>query len=1040
MRKNARDYAVLLLLLFSFFQSFAQKPTVSGTVISETDGKPLEGVTVTNKATKKHTLTNAAGYFSIEAAKDEILQFAYVGFGSKDVKVAESKLISVKLTDGDKNLSDVVVTAYGVKQSKRGLAYQVQEIQGSEISDTRRENFFNSLAGKVAGLTVTPSTGSPGASTQIMLRGATSMDGNNQPLIVVDGVPYDNQTLNQENIVGGGANRNTDYGNRAMDINPEDIESLVILKGPEAAALYGSDGASGALIITTRKGTKGKGSVYYDNSFKWEKVYRFPETQKVYARGSNGVTNPLATTEISSISTVDLFRYFGDKYAPGTKLYDNMKAFFKSGFTQNHNLSVDGGNEGLTYRLSGNYLTQDGMVPNTGYTKYSARMSGSLKISPKMNLTTSFTYTGSKTKKAPKGTGSYYLTLLTFPADEDVTQYLNPDGTRKFLRSASDEYDNPFWDAYKNGLSDKLDRFNGVVSYSYDPFTWLNFGLTSSLDFYSQIGDSYLHPLSRAGISTNGYFSIYEQNTRNLNNQVKLLFKKKISNAFYNTLLAGFNNEANKTDIQSQDGSQLYEQEFRSINNTLLSTRSSMAKTLATRKARFFANYTLTYNNYLTLSLAGSREGNSTLMSRKNPDKDPFYNFGSASLSFVFTDLEPFKGIKWLNYGKARLSYGTTGKAPVYPYKIDEGFTNSTFTGGGYQLGTTGSNTGLKPEFSKTLEYGGEFKLFDNKLSLDVTRYETRSTDQIIAARTSYGTGTVLKYINGGEVTNKGVEILATIEPVKTKNVYWRSTFTFATNRGTITKMPSDLPTYYNSDTWVAGNLRSQMYVGAANGNLAGYISARSTKGELLIDPATGLPTYSADFYSVGNRQPDWTAGWVNRVDYKEFSLSFTFDIRRGGQVFNGNEFITYHLGLSPRTVDRDKLVVYNGVLQDGMQNTATPTINSITVNPLTVDAYYSSVSANPESQFVETVNWVRLRDLTLAYNMPSRWLKRQHIVSSAAVFVTGVDLFMLTNYSGADPSVNVNNASSRGYGGAGIDYGSLATPRGINVGCKVKF
>lgn len=1040
MRKNARFTAVLLLLLFSFFHSSAQTGTISGTVLSETDATPLEGVTVTNKTTNKRTMTNQAGYYSIAAQKGHVLTFIYVGYTTKEVTVQDVKSVSVKLVGDGKGLNDVIVTAYGQKQSKRSLGYQAQEIAGSDISETRRENFFNSLAGKVAGLMVTPSNGAPGSSTQIMLRGASSVDGNNSPLIVVDGVPYDNQTLNQESIVGGGANRNTDYGNRAMDLNPEDIETLVILKGPEASALYGSDGASGALIITTRKGSKGKATISYDNSFKWDKVYRFPEIQTKYARGTNGITNNNATVLINSMSTTILYpKYFGAEYAPGTKLYDNMHAFFQSGFTQNHNLGVEGGSDNASYRLSMNYLNQDGIVPNTNYTKYSARMTGSVKMSTKMNLTTSFTYTNSKNLKAPKGTGSYFINLLTFPSEVDVTDYLNPDDTRKLLRSTgTTEWDNPFWDVYKNSLTDKIDRVTGNATWSYDVLPWWNISVTSGIDFYAQIGDWFTHPQSRAGISTGGYYNVYEQSTRNLNNQFKFLFRKKLGN-FNNTFLVGFTNESYRTDVQSQDGNQLYEQEFKSINNTLLSSRNSMATISQSRKARFFGNYTLGYKTLLYLSLAGSREGNSNFMSRK-VYKDPWYNFGSASLSFVFTDLEALKHISWLNFGKARFSYGTTGKGPVTSYIIDEKFTNSNFTGGGYFLHTTGSNTSLKPEFSKTLEYGAELKLFDNKLSLDITRYETRSTDQIINARASYGTGFVQKYINGGEVTNKGIEILATIEPVKTKNLNWRTTFTFARNRGVITKMPVGLPTFYSSDTWVVANLRSQMYEGAANGNLAGYVAARSTTGELLINASTGLPTYTPEFMTVGNRQPDWTGGMMNRIEYKDFSLSFTFDFRKGGDVFNGNEFILYHLGLSARTTDRDRLVVYKGVLQDGMQNTATPTKNTITINPLTNENYYASVSANPESGFIERVNWVRLRDLTLSYNFPSRWLKRQNVISSAGVFITGVDLLMLTNYSGADPSVNVNNASGRGFGGAGIDYGSLAAPRGVNFGCRVKF
>ncbi len=1037
MRKFLCLATLSLGLLLTCFSGYAQEKQVSGTVLSE-NGTPLAGVTVTNLSTKKTTQTNASGTFSVVASKGELIQFAHVGFTTQTVNVGDNNSMHIRLLSSIKEEEVVIVTAYGVKKNKRETGYQAQEIKGEEVADTRRENFMTALSGRVAGLMVSTSSGAPGASTQIMLRGATSIDGNNQPLLVVDGVPFDNQTLNQENIVGGGANRNSDYGNRGADINPEDIETITILKGPEASALYGSDGASGAIIITTKKGTKGKASIYVDNSFKWDKVDRFPETQKVYGRGANGISNNASTTNLASISSTLFLRYFGEKYVPETVLYDNMKNFFQTGLTQNSNLSVEGGSDLTTYRLSTNYINQTGIIPNTGFNKLSAKLNGSIKIAPNVNLSSSMTYAKTKTQKAPKGMGGFFLNLLTWPADDDVRKWQTETGGRRLIRGTDVEYDNPFWDVYKNTSFDKSDRLIGNTNLNIDLFPWWNVGVTAGLDYYTQIGDQFYHPDSRLYFGS-GYYSIYEQTTRNITAQARSTFKKKIGD-FNNTLLIGVTNDDNRTEIQSQDGRNLYEKEFHSINNTLLSSRSSMATILATRKLRFFGNYNLAYKNLAYLSLAGSREGNSTFMSSV-VDKNPFYNFGSATLSFILSDLPAFKNLSWLSFAKPRVSYGTTGKGPSSPYMIDPKFTNSTLTGGGYFLGTTAANYGLKPEFTRNLEYGAELKLFGSKLSLDFTRYELRSTDQIISARVSYGTGAVLKTINGGEVTNKGIEVLATVEPIKTKTFLWRSTFSFSRNRGTITQMPSGLPTYYNSDTWVAGNIRSQMFVGAPNGNLAGFISARNTNGELLINPSTGLPTYIPEsFVSIGNRSPDWTGGWINRFNYKNFLLSFTLDIRKGGEVFNGNEFVLYHIGLSARTLDRDKLVIYDGVLQDGMQNTSTPTRNTIMINPMTVDEYYSSVTANPESQFVETVNWLRMRDITLSYSLPSSVLKRIKPVQAASFFVSGTDVFMLTNYSGADPSVSVNNASARGYGGSGIDFGSMAVPRGINAGFKVNF
>lgn len=1037
MRKLVKALLVLLLLQITQL-SFAQERVISGVVLGEDDNSPLKDVTVSVKGTNTATKTNQVGYFSLKAQKNQVLVFSYVDYVRTEVVVGDNNQVNVKLVQAQKQLGEVVVTAYGITKNKRDVGYQTQEIKGEDVADTRRENFMTALSGRVAGLMVSTSSGAPGASTQIMLRGATSIDGNNQPLLVVDGVPYDNQTLNQESIVGGGANRNTDYGNRGADINPEDIESYTILKGPEASALYGSDGASGVIIITTKKGRKGKASVYFDNSFKWEKIDRFPETQKVYGRGANGISNNASTTNLASISSTLFLRYFGEKYAPETVLYDNIKDFFRTGLTQNANLGVEGGSDITNYRFSTNYVNQTGIIPNTGFKKLSVKLNGTVKIASNINLSSSMTYANTKTQKAPKGMGAFYLNLLTWPADDDVRKWITPTGGRRLIRGTDVEYDNPFWDVYKNTAVDKSDRLVGNSSLNIDLYKWWNINATIGLDYYTQIGDQYYHPDSRLYLGS-GYYSIYEQTTRNISGQVRSMFKKKMGN-FGNILLVGFSNDDTRTEIQSQDGRNLYEKEFRSINNTLLSSRSSMATIIANRKIRFFGNYSLNYKNLAYLSLAGSREGSSNLMSSK-VDKDPFYNFGSATFSFILSDLEVFKNVSWLNYAKPRISYGTTGKGPARPYMIDPNFINSTLTGGGYFLNTTASNTLLKPEFTSNLEFGAELKLFNNRLSLDFTSYNLKSKDQIIAARLSYGSGSVIKTINGGEVTNKGFEILATVEPIKTKAFSWKSTFNFARNRGVITQMPSGLPTYYNSDSWVAGNIRSQMYPGAPNGNLAGFISARNTNGELLISTSTGLPTYIAEsFASIGNRSPDWTGGWTNRFSYKDFLLSFTLDIRKGGEVFNGNEFVLYHIGLSARSLDRDKLVIYKGVLQDGMQNTSTPTRNNITINPMTLDDYYASVTANPESQFIETVNWLRMRDISLSYSLPSSVLKRIKPVQSASFFVSAIDLFMLTNYSGADPSVSVNNASSRGFGGSGIDFGSMAVPRGFNAGFKVNF
>lgn len=1041
----------LHLLLFGVLILFtenvtAQTKNVSGTVTGSDDNAPLRDVTVTIRGTNVATKTNQAGYFTIPVQKNQVLIFTFVDYGRKEVVVGDDNLINVKLVQLQTQLGEVVVTAYGAKQNTRNLSYQAQQVKGDDIVQAQRDNWINALAGRVAGANITPTSGVPGASTSIILRGAVSLGGSNSPLFVVDGVPYDNQTLNQENLIPasnasgvGFANRNSDYGNRAGDINPEDIESVTILKGPEATALYGSDGASGAIVITTKKGKSGKASVSYDNSFRWEKVYRFPEFQTTYARGANGVSDPTAT--VNPFLAGLQYAYFGAKYPAGTKLYDNIHAFFKTGFTQKHNINVDGGNEVTTYRLSVNYLDQSGVVPTTGFNRFSARLTGTAKVSPKINIATAFNYTNSTTDKASKGYGGYLLNLLNYPSELDVRDYQNPDGSRKLYRpnnsALNAEYDNPFWDVNKNPSQDKLDRVTSNITVNLDPTKWLNIAGILGIDFYNQTGFLVTNPQSRFGFATNGFISDYEQNTRNINSVMRATVKKKIGN-FANSLTVGFANDDNRTKIESQKGERFYEQNFISINNTDPLSRDAKTQIFNDRKIRFYATYSLNYDNMINFSLAGTREGTSKLNSQI-VDKNVFYNFGSISGSFIFSEIAALKNLEWFNYGKLRASYGSTGKGPGAAYIIDPTFVSQITTGGGYAYGVTGNNFLLKPEFTTNLELGGEFKFFKNRLSIDITHYKLRSKDQIIAARSSYGTGFVLKYFNGGLIENKGIEAIINLNLIKKKNYNWDITANFDRNRGKILSMPVGLPSYYDSDTWIFGNLRTQSYEGASPSNLSGFTVARNTKGDILISPTTGLPISAGDFFTAGNRQPDFRVGLINNFTYKDFSLSFNLDFRVGGDVWNGNEYYLFLTGRSTKSVDRERPVTISGVLSDGLQNTTNPTKSTITVYPYYRSDYFTSGAAT-ETDFIESVNWMRMRDATLTYRLPQSLIKAQKYIKGASVFITGTDLFMITNYTGADPSVNTNNASNRGYGGAGIDFGSLANPRGINVGFKVQF
>ncbi|MCA6483937.1 MAG: TonB-dependent receptor plug domain-containing protein, partial [Chitinophagaceae bacterium] len=494
MRRVACLGKIMALALFLLLSPslMAQEKTVSGTIVSDDDGSPLLGVTVTNKNTGKKTAANAAGYYSIAAQKGHVLVFNYVGYAAKELTVGDEDKVSIRLVASDKSLGDVVVTAYDIKKSKRELTYQALSVSGDEIASTRRDNFINSLAGRIPGAMITATTGMPGASATIVLRGPTSIDGSNQPLFVVDGLIIDNSSFEMQDRLpaSGGinlANRNNDFGNRAMDINPEDIDAVTVLKGPEATALYGSDGANGAIIITTKKGKKGKASVSYNNSFRFEKVTRLPEIQTVYDQGFGGITNNTQRT------------FFGNRIPQGVQVYDNLGNFFRTGQTQQHNLAIEGGTDMSTYRFTASTFNNDGVVPNTGFDRYNLRLNTTFKLSPKFNVTNSFTYISSKTRKGSKGAGGFLLSLLTWPVDDDARNFVDANGNRRsvngnFLQLAED--DNPFWDLNRNQNFDQNDRLMGNFQISYDPYKWLNLTALMGVDFYADLGTWFTHPQS----------------------------------------------------------------------------------------------------------------------------------------------------------------------------------------------------------------------------------------------------------------------------------------------------------------------------------------------------------------------------------------------------------------------------------------------------------------------------------------------------------------------------------------------------------------
>ncbi|HLP36546.1 SusC/RagA family TonB-linked outer membrane protein [Lacibacter sp.] len=1033
MRKIRRLLLLSMCTLF-YFHSFAQEVTVSGIVTDASDNSPLPKVSVRVKGKSGGVNTNDAGYFSIKANKGQTLVFSFVGYANKEISVGDAATINVSLSTLETQLGEVVVTAYDIKRNKREMTYQTTTIAGSEIASTRRENFINSLAGRIPGATITSTTGMPGSSATIVLRGPTSIDGNNQPLFVVDGLIIDNSSFEmQDRIPGSGglnlANRSNDFGNRAMDINPEDIETVTVLKGPEATALYGSDGANGAIIITTKKGKKGQANVSYNGNFRWEKVYRLPEIQTEFGQGSAGVNNSTVRT------------YFGQRIPLDEQIFDNINSFFRTGKSQQHNIAVDGGSDVGTYRFTGSYINQEGVVPNTGFQRYNFRLNTTFKLNPKMNITNSFAYINSRTDKASKGSGGFLLSLLSWPVTDDIREYITATGNRKTIRGdlLAAEDDNPFWDVNKNINYDINDRLQANINFSYDITKWLNLTAIHGIDFYTTKGTWFNHPQSNVARTVGGILQQWNENQRLINGVYRATVRKKIGKV-NNTVVGAVTFDTRKLEVNAVKGERFFDAEFVSMNNTDPLTIASITTNVNYNRFGSFINYTGSFNNWLNISATGRMDGSSRLVDPVNYQlKDALYYYWSAGMSIVFSDL--IKSLpKEFNYGKLRVNYATTGRDPSAPYVKGNRFSTSTFTGGGFTPFVTQGNPNLRPEFSQQFETGVEMKFLANRLSVDFAYYDNRTKDQLINPRISYASGAILQWINGGTVQNRGIEFAVTGTPVRSKNFTWDATVNFGRNRNKILEMPAGLPQFYNSDTWIA-NIRNIAVQGGSIFQLAANRFDRNGNGDLVISQTTGLPVRIFDYTVVADRQPDFLMGIINNFTFfQDFNLSFNLDVRVGGDVYNGTEEFLYLRGLSKRTLDRETPRVVKGVLNDGLQNTTNPTPNTIVVTPLFRSDYYSAGTIAED--FIERdVNWVRLRDITFAYNIPSKLLKKQRVIKSAAITFTGTDLFILTNYSGADPSANANNAASRGgIGGVGLDFGNLATPRGLNFGIRAQF
>ena len=1006
--------------------AFAQQKTVTGKVTSE-QGAPLPSVSIVIKGTSNGASSNSDGNYSIRAAEGQVLQFRLIGTTPEERTVGTASVINVQLKRVASNLDAVVVTALGQTASQRALGTAQQTVQGSDIAGTQRENFINSLQGRVAGVDVTSTSGAPGASSLITIRGVSSISSTNQPLMIVDGLPIDNKTTNTGNLASDAptsalafSNRNVDFTNRAADINPEDIESLTVLKGPEASALYGIDAANGAIVITTKRGRAGSGGFDYSNSFSMVQVRAKPDIQSTYG--------PSGTLSISG-SGYGSYVFFGAPYAANTRRFDNIGNFFQTGATQKHNLSFSDGtaDNRLNYRISGSTTKQVGVIPNTGLNKVNLTGRSTGQVTQRLSADLSMTYTYANNDKAFKGDDGPLIGLLAWPDTNNAANWLSPAGTRARITglSAATEVDNPYFAVSKNKSNEKTNHIIVNGGFDFVPFAWGHLKANIGTDSYTAQHLMLRHPESAMAGSSKGIIDVNNDITRNLNAQTVFnVNERQIGKGLSLSGFVGNSVVDQKSTVDGAEGVNFLDPNFVSINNTL--TKSDRTIITQRRLVSAFGLATANYKNYLYVTATGRNDWTSTIPVGQNS-----FFYPSIQTSFIFTDA--FPSLQKYMTGKLRGGWAEVGRdAPPYSYRTT--LESKTTSFGGYGYGFTGPNPLLKPEFAKSYEFGTELSFLKDRLGVDLTVYHKQTENQIVQnLRESYGTGFILFNLNGASTENKGTEISLRGTPVLRSNFSWDFIANFARARGKTVSLPNALPESYVSDTWLYGNVRNGTQPGLSTMSLTGLFYLRNNQGQVLIDPTTGLPLRSGTFIDHGyDRQPKFTIGLSNDIRIKRATLSFLFDIRKGGDVFNATEHYLTIRGLATSTLDRNTPRVIKGVLRDGKENTANPTVNTIVVVPAIQTAFYTQMSEEP---FIEkNINWLRLRDVTLRYALPQR------IGRNASVFVTATDVFLWTNYTGLDPIANGNDAAVGGSGGVGVDYGGFPIPRGINFGFKWSF
>ena len=1061
---------VLLLLIINIgFAQFQSK----GIIRDANNNEPLAGVTITEKGTNNITSSATDGSFSIQLNnKKSSLIFSYAEFNSLEVNVnIQTSFLNIFLVPVNILLKDVVVTALGIKRDKKELGYAVQTLKTKDITDVKQTNLVNALAGRVAGVQVTNGSSGIGSSSRIVIRGENSLSGTNQPLFVVDGVPVSNNAItnNTENNETGF--QEVDYGNGAAEINPDDIESITILKSAGAAALYGSRAAGGVIIIKTKDGSNAKGKgISFSSSVTFEKPLVLPQYQNIYGAGAGGVfsyedgfgagVNDGGLTSFGPKITGQLIKQFngpsvdkngapvrgGDIIARNgnpiqpTKFIahpDNVKNFYQTGMTFINSISFNSGTDQASFRMSYSNLSNKGIVPNSDLKRNSISLAGSAKINSKISAKTFVNFINSSSSNRPGlGYGSENP-MYTF---NWTGRQVNFDDLKNYWQAGKKDFnqfnsnylwlDNPYFTTYENTNGFDKNRVLGNAAITY--------ALTDNLSLRLRSGIDYFHELrkSKRAFSTkrfaNGAYREDEINYRELNTDVLVAYEKVVNNNFKFNISAGGNILDQKIDYKSTTANQLSVPGIYNFGNSkvpLVSTQELNEKRI--NSAYAFAN--LGFKNYLFVDLTVRNDWSSTL-----PPENNSYAYYSGSVALLLSQIIRLPAD--VSYSKVRFNYARVG-GDTDPYQLNNTFVfNQNY--GSTPLLTSSTrllNPDLKPEKTDALELGTEFYFFKDRLGLDVSIYQNTSSDQIINLPASAASGYTTRLLNGGKIRSRGIEIVLKATPVLNNNFKWNTNINFSTNRSRVIEMPKGVDQYVTGfESLYASTDNSVFFIATPTnkgrvGNIYGT-GLLEVNGKVVYD-AKGFPVRDPKLRNLGNYNPDFIVGFGNEFSYKNIGLSFLWDWRQGG-VFLSR---TFSLGSTSGILESTLPGRENGIVGNGITNIGTAANPQYVPNTKSISAadYYGQYynRAN-EATSIFNASYVKLRQVNLSYTMPKKIsdkIKASDI--KLAVILNNVLLF--TDNPNVDPELNA--VQGRKFVN-GVDDMSLPSNRSLGISLNIHF